>query len=176
MATYAYTHRGAALPYDNGNGVTVLKRHIDLPELLAYPNKIALASAPTVGLSVFTGFAQNDILEVFEVPAGTLIFDVGLRVTTAEGATAAAEIGYNSATQTVLGIAAVATNPNAYFVSGDLNSETVQSETKLQVAGTGVGMLDIYVTEGSIDLKMTTSATYDAAIFDVWAVVMGPLY
>jgi hypothetical protein len=176
MATYAFAYRGAALPYDNGNGMTVLKRNINLPALIASPGKLSLAASPTLPLTAFTGFVQNDILELFEVPAGTLVLDVGVRCSTAEGATAAAEIGYNSATQTALGIAGSATDPDAYFNAVDLNSATLQSETKLQVAGTGVGMLDIYATAGSIDIKFTTNDTYAVAIFDVWALVAGPVF
>ena len=119
---------------------------------------------------------QNDILELFEVPAGTLILDMGVRCSTAEGATAAAEMGYNSATQTALGIAGSAADPDGYFNAVDLNSATVQSESKLEIAGTGVGMLDIFVTAGSIDIKFTTNDTYAVAIFDVWALACGPVF
>ena len=170
MSTYCFKGRGAALPYDSM--FAVLKRHIDLPALVSTDyGKLALASTPTVSLSSFTGFVQGDIMEIWEVPAGTVIVGVGCRVTTAEGATAAAILGFNSATQTAIGVAATATDPDAYGTF-DLNSVQSLNIPQIPLDGTVDGIGDIYVTDGSIDMTFTTEQdTYAAAIFDMWTVV-----
>ena len=172
MATYAFKGRGAALPYD-AFGFAVLKRNIDLATLVATDyGKLALAATPTVGLTSFSGFVQNDILEVWEVPAGTLLMQAGVRVTTAEGATAAAEMGYNSATQTKLGIDGSAADPDAYIGAIDLNSTTSADLTAVaDPVGPDNVVADLYETAGSIDIKFTTDDTYAVAVFDVWAIV-----
>jgi hypothetical protein len=169
MATYCFKGKGPALPYDSM--FATLKRKINLANLVATDyGKLALASAPTVSLSSFTGFVQNDILEVWEVPAGCVIVGAGVNVTTVEGATAAATLGYNTASQTILGVAGSAADPNAYGTF-DLNSATVQMSGAVALDGTAECFGDCYVTDGSIDLKFTTNDTYAVAVFDIWAMV-----
>jgi hypothetical protein len=169
MSVYAFKGAGPALPYDSM--FAVLKRHIDIPALVAVDyGKLALASAPTVSLTSFSGFVENDILEIWEVPAGTIIVGAGCRVTTEEGATAAADLGFTSATQTQLGVDGSAGDPNAY---GTFNLNDAESICVPLVAldGTAEMFGDLYVTDGSIDLEFTTNDTYAAAIFDLWAIV-----
>jgi hypothetical protein len=173
MATYAFKGRGAALPYDTQFS-HVLKRKVDLPALVATDyGKLALAATPTVGLTSFSGMVQNDILELWEVPAGTLVKHVGVRVSTAEGATAAADIGNASATETHL----LTADADGYMGTIDLNSATVQT---CLVADAQLGadnyMGVCFVTAGSINMTFTTDDTYAAAIFDVWAEVVGPVF
>jgi hypothetical protein len=168
MSTYCFKGKGAALPYDSM--FAVLRKHIDLAALVAEDyGKLALASAPTVSLSSFAGFVQNDILEVFEVPAGTLIIGSGINITTGDGATSAVEMGNNSADQTALVVAGSA-DPNAYGTF-DLVSALTLSIPQIALDGTAENFADVFVTDGSIDLKFTTSLTYDTAIFDIWAVI-----
>ena len=168
--TYCFKGRGPALPYDSM--FAVLKRKINLPALIATDyGKLALASAPTVSLSSFSGFVQNDVLELFEVPKGTVIVGAGCRVSTVEGATAAAELGFDTGTQTAIGVANSNTaDPNAYGVF-DLNSAKSLAIPQIALDGTVEGFGDIYVTDGSIDLTFTTNDTYAAAIFDIWCTV-----
>jgi hypothetical protein len=120
MASYAFKGRGAALP-NEANGQFALRRNINLPALVATDfGKLALAATPTVGLTSFTGFVQNDVLEVFEVPAGFAVTHVGYRCTTAEGATAAITMGNASATQTHR----LAANADGLMGTGDLVAAT----------------------------------------------------
>ena len=173
MSTYAFTGRGAALPYEAPFS-KILKRNINLPNLVATDYaKLALAATPTVALTSFSGFVQNDILELWEVPAGTLLKHVGVRVSTAEGATAAAEIGNASATQTHL----LAADANGYMATINLNSAVTQT-CLVNDAHLGVDnyMGVVFVTAGSIDMTFTTNATYETAVFDVWAEVVGPVF
>jgi hypothetical protein len=173
MATYAFKGRGAAIPYD-APMQNVLKRNISFPDLIANPGKLALAATPSLGLTSFsTGFANGDVLELFEVPAGFLLTNLGVRISTGQAETAAFEIGYNSATQTALGVAATSTDPNAYLASGDLTSAGVQDISlfgKVDRTGTQDNFADLYVTNGSIDMTFGTAIDYDVAIFDIWVI------
>jgi len=169
MSTYQFKGAGPALPYDSM--FAVLKRHIDLPALVATDyGKLALASAPKVSLSSFSGFVENDIMQIWEVPAGTIIVGAGCRVTTEEGATASALLGFNDATQTQLGIDATSTDADAYGTF-DLNDAESICVPLVALDGTAEMFGDLYVTDGSIDLKFVTNETYASAIFDLWAVV-----
>jgi hypothetical protein len=164
MAVYAFTNRGAAVPY-NAPFRTALQRNISVPDLIANPGKICLAATPTIGLSTFSGFSSSDILEIFEVPAGFALTHIGVRVTTTEGATLTADLGVTSATQTDL-----LTGQAAGFMGTlDLNSEGTQ---KGLIADTHLGGSTynqaIYVTDGSIDLVFGHS-TVDAFIADFFA-------
>lgn len=171
MASYAFKGRGAAIPYD-APMQTVLKRNISFPDLIANPGKLALAATPTLGLTSFDGFENADVLELFEVPAGFLLTNLGIRVTTAQGETSAFVIGYNSATQTALGVAATSTDPNAYLATGDMVATGITDASlfgKIGRTGTQDNFADLYVTNGSIDMTFATAIDYDVAIFDVWA-------
>jgi len=172
MASYAFKGRGAAIPYD-APLQTVLKRNISFPDLIANPGKLALAASPTLGLTAFAGFENADVLELFEVPAGFLLQNFGLRCTTVQGETSAFVVGYNSATQTALGVAATATDPNAYLATGDLVALGIMDANmfgKVGRTGTLDNFADLYVTDGSIDMTFATAITYDVAIMDVWAI------
>jgi len=165
MASYAFTNRGAALPYD-APFQTVLKRNINLPALVATDfAKLSLAASPTVPLSSFSGFVQNDVLEVFEVPAGFAVTHIGYRCTTAEGATAALTMGNASATQTHL----LAANADGLMATGDLvAATTVIGQIGDEDLGGSTYEQLVFVTAGSIDITFTTNATYETAIFDVF--------
>jgi hypothetical protein len=170
MATYCFKNRGAALPYE-APMQTVLRRKVDLPDLVSNPEKLALASAPTVGLTSFTGFVQNDVLELWEVPQGTVVKNFGTYVSTAEGATAAATIGVVSDSQT----SQEAADTDCFMASVDLNTTGYEFEPASDIDASPDNVaIDVYITDGSIDMTFTTDDTYAAAIFWVWCeAVMG---
>ena len=170
MSAYCFKGAGAALPYDSM--FAVLKRTINLPALVATDyGKLALASAPTVSLASFSGFVQNDTMQLWNVPAGTVIVGSGCRVTTVEGATAAMTLGYITGTQTATGVAnSNNADADAYGIF-DLNSAKTLAIPQIVLDGEVEGFGDVYVTDGSIDMTFTTNDTYAAAIFDMWAVV-----
>jgi hypothetical protein len=164
MATYCFKNRGAALPYE-APFLGVLRRKVDIPDLIANPGKLALASAPTVGLTSFTGFVQNDVLELFEVPQGTLVKNFGTYVSTAGSDTKAATIGVVSATQT----SQLASDADCFMVSVDLATEGYEFEGALDIDASPDNISqELYVTDGSIDMTFSTNDTYDEAIFWVW--------
>jgi hypothetical protein len=164
MAVYQFANQGNAVPYD-APFRTALHLNINMPDLIANPGKLALASAPTLPLNSFTDFSSGDILELFQVPAGFCLTHLGVRVTTAEGATLTADIGVISATETDN----LGTDPNGFMDTLDLNSAVVQ---KGLIGDTLLGGSTyeqvIYVTDGSIDLTFGHSSV-DAFIADFFA-------
>ena len=156
MTTYAFKSRGYGMAY-GAPGDAPFMANINIPDLIA--NGGLDADLPS------TGFAASDILQVFEVPAGFLLKHIGVRVTTAEGATCTGDIGNASATQThLLGAAAdgfmgtlnlnAATTTTVLVTDSDLGGDTTE----------GV----VFITNGTIDITFA-SANTNAAIFDVWA-------
>ena len=156
MSTFAYANRGHGMPY-KAPGDVAFKININIPDMIA--NQPLDETLPS------TGFAANDVLQIFEVPAGFLLTHVGVRVTTAEGGACTADIGNASAAQTHL----LAADANGYMDTIDLNA--VATATVL-VADAHLGVDNymgiVFVTAGTIDLTFITAATA-VAVFDVWA-------
>jgi hypothetical protein len=166
MATYDFHGAGHALPYD-ASGFTALRKKVDLPALIAAPQNLALAATPNTSLTSFSGMVQNDVLNVFSLPRGFLVQVAGVRVTTAEGATAAATLGYDATTH--LGVA----DPNGLIATLDLNTAAATNGTYTlgevsSAAGpdsvTGV----VFDEAGNITMTFTTDDTYAVAIFEVF--------
>ena len=83
MATYQFLGETNAVPY-GVHGHVVLRRFIDLADLVLNPQKLALASAPTVPLSAFAGIVAADVLQIFHVPAGFVVKAAGMYIQTAD--------------------------------------------------------------------------------------------
>lgn len=162
MATYRF-REGHAYPAQSGGGVAY-RRNINIPDLIANQGLTDTDGAAQTLAS--TGFAASDVLQIFLVPAGFLLAQVGVRVTTAEGGACTADIGNASATQTHR----LAADAVGYMGTCDLNSETAQITL---IADTHIGgstyMGAVFITNGSIDFTFVTAATA-VAVFDVWAV------
>jgi hypothetical protein len=107
MATYTDTlgfNRGsAALPANALNKVHLVEMTLDFPAIIA-----ARSAAGA------TALAASDVLEIIPIPAGTLVSNVGMVVTTAAGVTSTIAIGDGSATAGYL----AATSANATGTSG----------------------------------------------------------
>lgn len=167
MATFQYFRSGGSVPHVNPNQAAYMKK-VDVPQIIAdgAANVSPLANTSDVRTALAsTGFAAADILRVFDVPAGFLLKQVGVRVTTAEGGAATADIGNASATQTHL-LAAAA---DGYMGTLDLNSATTQVTL---VTDTHLGADNyqgvVFITAGTIDITFNTAATA-VVIFNVWA-------
>lgn len=175
MSTYTFKTPGAAVPYQAPGMVTLVQK-IDLPALIATDfGKLALASAPTVSLTSFSGFIQNDILEMFKVPSGFVIKELGNIIHTAEGETGLVTYGNNSTTETQLVVDGSAADPNAYF-SDDLATADSRCSSLIALDGTVEGFTDIFVTDGTIDVKFTSDITYDTAIWTVFVSGFYPIF
>jgi len=167
MPTYHYHKQGFAIPYDHF-GHCVLRQKVDIPAMIASGavNLSPLAVSDVRTALPSTGFAASDILQLWRVPAGFLLRNVGVRVSTAEGATCTADIGNSSTTQThLLGAA-----PAGYQGTLNLALATTQicliTDTDL---GASTVMGCVFITDGTIDITFGHADT-ETCIFDVWAV------
>lgn len=163
MTTYQFKNRGNAMPYHPPHSAPFMK-NINIPDLVTNGG---LANTSDVAVTLpSTGFASNDVLRTFDVPAGFLLRSVGCRVTTAEGAACTADIGNASATQThLLGAAAA-----GFMGTMNLNSTATQITlvTDTDIGGdTTEGA--VFITDGTIDITFGSADT-ETAVFDVWAV------
>jgi hypothetical protein len=84
---YQFLGEKNAVPYD-AFGNVVMHTFVDVADLILHPEKLALASTPTVPLTAFAGFvgASSDILNVFHIPAGMIVRFAGMYVETADTA------------------------------------------------------------------------------------------
>jgi len=98
MSTYHYYKEGYAVPYD-AFGNVLLRRHLDVPALIAESGHSSLAVSGDRTLLPATGFAAADILQLWRVPAGILLLGGGIRVTTG-GSCTTIDLGHASATAT----------------------------------------------------------------------------
>lgn len=166
MATYQYKGAGYGLPYE-GASMVMLRKRIDVPLLIARAANagLALVATPNTGVALAsTGFAANDILEIFWVPKGTCITGCGMYVITGEGATCTINAGVTSTTET-------------HDLGGDIDGWGVFN---LQTAAVSDGTSDddgygsdnypggiIYVTNGSIDIEFNNAT--DTTEFEFWS-------
>lgn len=138
--------KGTAAPWGTtGNGwgqFYVQKFHVDMAA-------IAAELAATIDGSA------ADVLQIWDIPAGTVIFQVLLDVTTAEGSAATVTIGDATAAAGFL----AATSINAVAQTGTIITDAF--------GATGGKM---YAATDTLDLVFATLADIDGAVFDVYAV------
>lgn len=107
MATYTdslgFNKGSAAYPADSLNKTVRVEINLDFPAIIA-----ARAAAGA------TALAAADVMEIIPVPAGTIVSNVGMSVTTAAGVTSTISIGDGSAAAGYL----AATSANATGISG----------------------------------------------------------
>lgn len=104
--------------------------------------------------------ADADVLEVLNIPAGTLVLRAGHKVTTAEGATAAGTLGDGA-------------DPDGYVAASNLNSAATQISALALTEGTpntvtGYSNGKFYAAADTIDYVATNAV--DAAVVDFFAV------
>ena len=163
MSTFAFKGRGYSIPH-GFHGFAQCKANINIPDLIANGGLVNTNGVPTPLPA--TGFAANDILQVFSVPAGFWVHAVGVHVTTPEGAACTIDIGCNSATQTHL----LAVDADGMASNLNLNSATTQiCAVAAAQLGRDVNMGIVYVTNGTIDITFDSADT-NAAVFDIWAI------
>ena len=107
MATYTdslgFNKGSAAYPADSLNKTVRVEITLDFPAIIA----ARLAAGATA-------LAASDVMEIIPVPAGTIVSNVGMSVTTAAGVTSTISIGDGSAAAGYL----AATSANATGISG----------------------------------------------------------
>jgi hypothetical protein len=148
---------GNALAYESP-GMSVLKQRVDFPDLVANPGKVALASAPTVGLTSFAGLdgTAGDVLQVFALPAGTLITQMGLSVVTADSLTGTIALGDGSSTA-------------GWGAAKICNAVDSQITLVTDAFGADNVMGKFYAAKDTLDMLSATALIAEAVI-DVWAI------
>jgi len=175
MATYHFYKQGYEIPFDNF-GFCVLRKHLDVPAIIASGvvgySPLAVGGVRTALAS--TGFAAADILNLFRVPAGFLVLGGGLKVTTAGSATTTIDVGYATGTQTADGVAATGGGANTADVGFWLETAVISAVGNFPFDATtgtvwypGTPFVDLYVTDGSIDVTFNTAAQL-TLIADFW--------
>lgn len=170
MAHYVFKGEGPGLPISSGGGCRLQKK-INIPAIIAggVNGGLALEAAPNDGVALpSTGFANTDILEVFQVPKGTKVSRCGVFNIVGEGGVATIDIGVTSATQTEDGAKA-----DGWLNDHDLQTAGVSGGTTdgtLSMGNDTVPGGEVYITDGSIDITFNTAATA-VAVFTVWAEV-----
>ena len=157
MAVYTFKGRAASLVYESP-GMSVIKTRLDLPDLIANPDKVALASAPTVGLTAFAGLAAADTFQLFQIPAGTLVKSMGMSIVTAETLAAKIELGDGSSTA-------------GFGAAKLINSVASQITLVGDAFGPDNTTGKFYVAADTLD-ALTSDQVSVAAVIDFWAEVL----
>lgn len=150
--TYQFLGESNAVTYD-AFGYTVLKKYIDVADLVSNPQKLALASAPNAPLTTFAGFAgaSSDILQVFHVPAGFVGITGGSYIQAADGTQTTASIALGDGGNTAGWQAAAALDGASW--QGTVNDDAYGGDNM-----TGYG----YAVADTIDILFGTQITVDA--------------
>lgn len=130
---------GTNAPYGSGS-FGIVKLHCDMA-------KIAAELAATVDGSA------ADVLQVWDVPVGTVVLQALLDVTQAEGAAATVTIGD-------------ATSAAGFLAATSINSVAKTGTIITDAFGATGGKM--YAATDTIDLVFATAADIDYAIFDVY--------
>jgi len=168
VATYHYYKQGYEIPFDNF-GFAVLRNHLDVPAIIA--SGVAGYSPLAVGgvrtALPATGFAINDILQMFRVPQGFHIMTGGVRITTAGTAATTIDMGIVSASETANGAASglLLTTAVTSAVANLLFDATVGTT----IPATAIDVQDYFITDGTISVKFNTAAQL-LLIADFWVI------
>lgn len=153
MATYTDTlgfNKGsAALPSNALHKVHLVEMTLDFPAIIA----ARLAAGATA-------LAATDVMEIIPIPAGTLVSNVGMVVTTAAGVTSTISIGDGSAAAGYL----AATSANAAGTSGGVPVLSAGAFAPTLSGG------KVYAAADTIDITLGT-AVPAAAVVRVFALM-----
>jgi hypothetical protein len=153
MATYTDTlgfNKGsAALPANALHKVHLVEMILDFPAIIA-----ARSAAGA------TALAASDVMEIIPIPAGTLVSNVGMVITTAAGVTSTISIGDGSAAAGYL----AATSANATGTSGGAPALTSGAFAPTLSGG------KVYAAADTIDITLGT-AVPAAAVVRVFALM-----
>lgn len=162
MTAYKFYQEGAGVPHAHPHAPP-FERLLDVPDLIANA-KLAVTSAPTVAVALAsTGFAQNDTLELFQIPAGFIVYGVEYYVVTGEGATCTIDIGLDSATSTH-GLSA---DDDLWDAAGSIQTAGVLLGTgDADAGGTDNKVGEVFITDGNINVLFNHAT--DTAVVDFW--------
>ena len=151
MATYTDSYgfnKGSAAPLARGlNKTTRLEVTLDFPKIIA-----ARAAAGA------TALAASDVLEVLQIPAKSIVSQVGMEVITAAGVTSTIAIGDTSAAAGYL----AATSANAVATSGGVPTLSAGAFAPTLSGG------KLYSSADTVDITIGT-AVPSAAVVRIFA-------
>ncbi len=154
--TYDYVNRssGGADWHGEGTPVGVTDK------TFVWKRRVDLAVAGDA-LTASGAFGNADVLQLFNVKAGTYVMNVVINVITAEGATLSVTIGD--------------TDVDGYLVAGDLNATGWQSGNTIATLaadyldGTTYQQGKFYTAADTIDMTLNTISA-DVAVFDIYII------
>lgn len=156
MATnYMFKGDGYGLSFD-APAMQPVRRRLDIPDLISNGG-LALTSAPSVGVSLpSSGFAQNDTLDLFLLPKGTLVKRVCCRLVTAEGGTCTIDVGVTGA------------DTDGFLDGSDMNGTagTVYYTLDSLGYGTDNALGYFFAANGAITILFNNAS--DAFVADFW--------
>jgi len=150
MPEYQFLGESNAVTYD-AFGYVVLKKFIDVADLVLNPQKLALASAPNTPLSSFPGFVSGAILNVFHVPAGFVALSGGVYIEEADSTQTSATIELGDGDATAGWMAANALDGAEWL--GTVAADAYGSTSYDNYA---------YIVDDTIDLVHAVQTTIDA--------------
>jgi hypothetical protein len=153
MATvYQFNGEQPAFAYTPSAGVVVMRKFIDIAQLVLHPEMLSLASLPMVGLSTFAGFASGDTLEIFQIPAGSYCRLAGSYYETVdENTSAAIEMGDGDDT-------------NGFQAAAALNGASLQMTTAALGYGTNTVCAKGYAVADTIDALFSAATAISAKV------------
>jgi hypothetical protein len=119
---------------------SVMKFHVDMAAIAAELGAVIDGSA-------------SDVIQLWDIPAGTHILSVMVKVTTAEGATATDAVGDGDSAAGFLA---------AFSINGLAQKMTLTSDAYGATCGR------TYAATDTLDLTFATAADIDVAVFDVY--------
>jgi len=137
----------------------------------AYPNNYAGPYEVTATLDFTTinsgaGTVQNDIVQLIQVPANTLVMAVAFSVTTASSNMADFDIGDDATTDGYIDGASMAT------VNDGCSWVTTFNEATPNTTADAFSLGKFYTAANTIDLKQNTNATVITGVLKVKAVML----
>jgi hypothetical protein len=150
MATYDYTRQqGATALADSQSGpFHFVKERINL-------------NTAAVALTSANYFADEDIIQIWDIPAGVNVMKVGIKVVTVEGAALTCEVGDGASSA-------------GWIVTGtDLNvaANDVQTAVNDAYGGDNYTLGKMYESADTIDFKIKSGAgATHSCVFDIWMV------
>jgi hypothetical protein len=154
---YQFFGESNAITYD-AFGFCVLKRQIDIGNLVLNPGKLALAASPTLQLTTFPGLISGDVLQVFHVPAGFVGICGGSYIQAADGTQTTASFNLGDGGNAAGYQAAAAVDGASW--QGTLNDDAYGGDNMI-----GYG----YIVDDTIDITIATQTMVDA-IFHVYVI------
>lgn len=113
-----------------------------------------------------SGTVQNDIVQLIQVPANTLVLGVSFRVATVSSNMADFDIGDGSVTDGYIDGASMAT------VNDGCSWVTTFNEATPNTTAEGMSLGKFYTTADTIDLKQNTNATVVTGVLKVKALMI----